>query len=62
MVYVIKKDDVPVTIIFDDIAYDVEPEDFRINTSPLTGAVFKRNNVDFHKFLKSLTQGTEAWK
>ena len=62
MVYVIKKDDVPVTIIFDDIAYDVEPEDFRINTLPLTGAVFKRNNVDLHKFLKSLTQGTEAWK
>ena len=46
----------------DGVAYDVDPEDFRINSDPLNGAVFKRDNVKFHKFLKSLTQGTEAWK
>ena len=60
MVYVIKKDDVPVTIIFDDIAYDVEPEDCHINSAPLTGAVFKKDNVEVQNFSKSLTKGTEA--
>ena len=29
---------------------------------PLTGEVFKRENVKVHKFLNSLTQVTEAWK
>ena len=28
----------------------------------LTGAVSKRDNVKYHKFLKSLTQGKKAWK
>ena len=62
MAYVNRKDDAPVKIIFDHVAYDVNLEDFRINTAPLTVAVFKRAHVEFHKFLKSLTQDTKAWK
>ena len=60
LVYVIRKDDSHMTIIFDDIKYDVNPEDCRINAAPLTGAVFKRKNVEVQKLLKSLTQGTKA--
>ena len=48
--------------MFDDISYYADPEYFRINAAPLTGAFFKRENVKFHKFLKSITQGTKAWK
>ena len=62
LAYVIRKDDEPVKIIFHDIAYNVDPEDCRINAAPLTGSGFKRYNVKVHKFLESLTQGTEAWK
>ena len=62
LAYVNRKDDAPVKIIFDHVAYDVNLEDFRINTAPLTVAVFKRAHVEFHKFLKSLTQDTKAWK
>ena len=56
------KDGAPVTIMFDDIAYDVDPEDFRINAAPLAGAVFKRDNIEVQKFQKSRTQGTKYWK
>ena len=62
LVYVIRKDDEPKTIMSDDISYDVDPEDWRINAAPLTGKVFKRDNVKFHKLLNSLTQGNKAWK
>ena len=55
MEYVIRKDDSPVTIMSNDVAYDVDPEDFRINTAPLSGAVFKRENFKVHELLKSLT-------
>ena len=50
------------TIMFNDIAYDLDPEDLCINAAPLTGAVFKIDNIKVHKFLKSLTLGTKAWK
>ena len=60
--YVISKDDAPVTIMFDDVAYEVYPEDWHINVAPLTVAGFKRDNIEVHMLLKSLTQGTEAWK
>ena len=60
--YVISKDDVPMTIIFYDVAYDVGLEYCRINSAPLTGAVFKRYKVKVHKFIKSLTQGTKFFK
>ena len=60
--YIIGKENSPVTIMFNDIAYDVDPEDFCIDAAPLTGAVFKRYNVKVHKFLKSLTQGTKYCK
>ena len=60
--YVIRKDDAPVIIMFDDIAYDVDPEDCCINAMPMNGTVFKRDNAEVHKFLKYLTQGTKAWK
>ena len=59
-IYVIRRDDAPVTIMFNDIAYDMDPEDCCINATPMTGAVFKIDNVEVHKFLKSLTQGTKA--
>ena len=49
------------TFIFDDVVYDVYPEDSRINAVPLTGAVFKRDNAGVHKFLSSLTQGIKSW-
>ena len=62
MAYVIRKNDAPVTIMFDDVAYDVEIEDYRINALPLSGKVFKRDNTEVHKFLKYLTQGTKSWK
>ena len=62
MTYIISKDDAPVTIMYDDVIYDVDPEDCRINAAPLTGAVFKRDNVKVHKFLNSPTQGIKAWK
>ena len=52
----------PVTIMFGDISYYVDPEDCHINAAPLTGVVFKRDNVEVYKFLKYLTQGNEAWK
>ena len=48
--------------MFGDIAYDMDPEDLRINVVRLTGTVFKRDNFEVHNFLKSLTQGTKAWK
>ena len=28
----------------------------------MNGAVFKRDNVEVHKFLKFLTQGNKSWK
>ena len=62
MSYIIRRDDVPVKIIFDNIAYDIDPEDFRTNAEPLTSEVFKRDSVEFHKFLKALTQRTKDWK
>ena len=62
MAYVIRKDDAPVTIMFDDVAYDLHQDDFCINAAPLTGAVFKIDNIEAHKILKSFTQGTEYWK
>ena len=39
--YIIRKDDAPVINMFIDIAYDVDPEDCRINAAPLSGAFFK---------------------
>ena len=60
--YFIRKEDTPLTIMFDDIVYDMDPEYCRINAAPLNGAVFKRYNVEVHKFLNSLTHGTKAWK
>jgi len=62
LVYIIRKDDAPLVIMLDDTAYNVDPENCPINTAPLTGAVFKWDNVEVHKSLKSLIQGTEAWK
>ena len=62
MAYVIRKDDAPVKIIFGDIAYAVKPEDCRLNAASLTGAVLNRNKIGFHKLLKYIIQGTEAWK
>ena len=41
LAYVIRKDDNPVTIMFDDIEYDVDLEECRISAAPLTDAVFK---------------------
>ena len=58
MVYVIRKDGVPVTIMFVDAEYKLDPEYCRINTAPMAGAVFERDNVKVHKFINSLTQGT----
>ena len=49
------------TIMFNDFAYEVYPEDCHINSVPMNGTVFNRDNVKVHKLLKSLTQGTEAW-
>ena len=49
-------------IMFDDVAYDVDPEDCCINAAPLTGAVLKIDNIEVHKFLKYITQGTKAWE
>ena len=60
--YIIRKYDGPVTIMFNDAAYDMDPEEIFINLAPLTGAVFKRDNVKDHKFLKSFTHGAKAWK
>ena len=48
--------------MYDDIEYDVDPEDCHIDAASMTSAFFKRNNVKVHKFLKSLTQDTEAYK
>ena len=39
-------------ITFYDIAYGMDPEDFRINAAPLPGAVFKRDNFKVNKLLK----------
>ena len=52
----------PMKIMFDDVAYDVDPEDCCINAAPLTGAVLKIDNIEVHKFLKYITQGTKAWE
>ena len=60
--YVVRKDDVPVTTMFYDVAYSVDQEEFCINAAPLSIAVFKRDKVEVHKLLNYLTQGTEAWK
>ena len=60
--YVNRKDDAPVKIMFDDIAYDMDPEDYRINAAPLTGAVFNIDNTEVHKFLKPPNQVIKAWK
>ena len=62
LAYIIKKYDSHVTIMFDDVAYDVDPEYCHINAAPLTGSVFNRDNVEVQKLLKSLTKGTEALK
>ena len=43
-------------IMFDDIAYGMDPEDLRINAAPLTGTVLKRYNIEVNKFLNSLTK------
>ena len=56
------KDDATVKIIFDDITYNVDPEDWPINAAPLNGAVFKRENVKTENFLKYFTQVTDSWK
>ena len=45
-----------------DKIYESDPENCHMIVSPLTGAVYKRGNSEVHKFLKSLTQVTEAWK
>ena len=45
LAYVIRKDDYPVTIMFDDIVYGVDPEYLCINAAPLTGIVIKRDNL-----------------
>ena len=62
MAYIISKYDAPVTIIFDDVVYDMYPEDCHINEAPMTGAVFNIDNVEVQKLLKYLTQETKAWK
>ena len=62
MAYDISKDDAPVTIISDDVAYGMDPEDCHINAAPMIGPLFNRDNIEFHKFLKSLIQGTKDWK
>ena len=62
MIYFIRKNDAPVTIMFDDFVYEKDPEECRINAAPLTGSAFKRYNFKFYKFLKYLTQVTKAWK
>ena len=59
--YIIRKYDRPVKIMYDGVAYDVDPEYCRINIEPLNGPVFKRDNVEVHKLLKSLTKGTKNW-
>ena len=51
--YVIRRDEVTETS---------DPEHCRIIAAPLTGAFYKRHNIEVHKFLKSLTQVTEAWR
>ena len=62
MVYVIRKDDATMKIMFGDVAYDVDPKDYRIIVVPLYGVVFNNYNVEVQKFLKHLTQGTKSWK
>ena len=56
------KDDAPVKIMLYDVSYEVDLKDCHINAAPLTGAVLNRDNGEFQKFLKSITQGTEASK
>ena len=62
LAYVIRKYDAPGTIMLNDVAYDVDPEDCQINAAPLTVEFFNRDNFEVHKFLNSLTQGTKSWK
>ena len=62
LVHVINKYYAPMTIMFDGFTYNVDPEDCCINAETLTGAVFKRDNVEVHNFTNSLNQGTKTWK
>ena len=59
LVHVINKYYAPMTIMFDGFTYNVDPEDCCINAETLTGAVFKRDNVEVHNFTNSLNQGTK---
>ena len=56
------RDIFPDTVNFIDEIYESDPEHCRMIASPLTGAVYKRDNNEVQKLLKYLAQGTEAWK
>ena len=60
--YLIRKDVAPVTIRFDDFAYDVNPKDLHTNAAPINGTVFKIDNSEVHTLLNFLTQDTKYWK
>ena len=56
----IRKDDAPVTIMFNDVSYEMDPKDFCINAVPLAGLVIKIDKVNVHKFLNLLTRVTKS--
>ena len=47
---------------FTDEIYESDPAHCRMVIAPIIDAVYKRENSEVHKLLKSLTQGTYFWK
>ena len=60
LIYVTRKDKVPEIINIKYGIYNSNTEHFRMIAPPLTGMVYKKDKIEFHKFLKYPTQGTYA--
>ena len=60
LIYVITRDEFTDRVNFTDEIYKFDPYHCRMITTSLTDTVYKRDNSEVHKFLKYLTQVTEA--